>query len=74
MDQVYIALLVYCLLMILLLFIMIFVRVQAVRKGLRAKDIIPFNENISEFAHRLSRAHANCYENLPIFSAIVLVA
>lgn len=74
MDQVYIVLLVYCLWMMCLLFTMLFVRVKAVRKGLRAKDIMPFNENISDFAYRLSRAHANCYENFPIFVAIVLVA
>ncbi len=53
---------------------MLVVRVKAVREGLRAKEITPFNENISPFANRLSRAHANCYENLPIFAVIVLVA
>jgi len=30
--------------------------------------------DISEFGQRLARAHANCYENLPIFAAIVLTA
>ena len=74
MEHAYIALLVYCLWMICLLFTMLVVRVKAVRKGLRSKDITPFNENISPFANRLSRAHANCYENLPIFAVIVLVA
>lgn len=74
MLHAYIALLVYCLWMMVLLFAMLVVRVKAVRKGLRAKEITPFNENISPFANRLSRAHANCYENLPIFAVIVLVA
>lgn len=73
MTHAYIALLIYCLWMISMLFMMLVVRVKAVRKGLRSKDITPFNENISPFANRLSRAHANCYENLPIFAAIVLV-
>lgn len=74
MDHAYIALLIYCLWMVCLLSAMLVVRVKAVRKGLRAKEITPFNENISEFANRLSRAHANCYENLPIFVAIIMVA
>lgn len=30
--------------------------------------------DISPFGQRLARAHANCYENLPIFAAIVLTA
>lgn len=30
--------------------------------------------DVSPFAERLSRAHANCYENLPAFAAITLVA
>lgn len=30
--------------------------------------------DISPFGQRLARAHANCYENLPIFAAIVLAA
>ena len=31
-------------------------------------------EDVSHFSGRLCRAHANCYENLPAFAAIVLVA
>ena len=34
----------------------------------------PGQEEISPLAQRLSRAHANCYENLPMFGALVLVA
>lgn len=30
--------------------------------------------DIGPFAERLSRAHANCYESLPAFAAIALVA
>jgi uncharacterized MAPEG superfamily protein len=30
--------------------------------------------DISPFGQRLARAHANCYENLPIFGAVVLTA
>lgn len=31
-------------------------------------------EDVSAFSGRLCRAHANCYENLPAFAALVLVA
>jgi len=31
-------------------------------------------EGDSEFVQRLVRAHANCYENLPVFAALVLAA
>lgn len=74
MAHAYIALLIFCIWMMGLLFTMLIVRVRAVRSGLRAREISPLNENISPFAYRLSRAHANCYENLPIFASIVLVA
>jgi uncharacterized MAPEG superfamily protein len=30
--------------------------------------------DVSEFSNRLCRAHANCYESLPIFGALVLAA
>jgi len=31
-------------------------------------------EDVSPFSARLCRAHANCYENLPAFASIVLLA
>ena len=34
----------------------------------------PGGADVSEFSTRLCRAHANCYENLPIFGALVAVA
>lgn len=34
----------------------------------------PDGSDVSPFHMRLSRAHANCFENLPIFGAIVLTA
>lgn len=34
----------------------------------------PDGTDVSPFAARLARAHANCIENLPIFSALALVA
>ena len=37
-----------------------------------ANSFSPSGEDISPFTARLSRAHANCYENLPIFGAFVV--
>ncbi len=31
-------------------------------------------DDVSPFSARLCRAHANCYENLPVFGSIVVVA
>ena len=39
-----------------------------------ANAFTPFGSDVSAFSGRLCRAHANCYENLPIFAAIILVA
>ena len=33
-----------------------------------------FGEDVSAFSERLCRAHANCYENLPAFATLLLVA
>ena len=34
----------------------------------------PTGNDLSAFSERLCRAHANCYENLPVFGALVAVA
>ena len=39
-----------------------------------ANSFSPSGEEVSPFANRLCRAHANCYENLPIFAALILLA
>ena len=39
-----------------------------------ANSFSPSGEEISPFSNRLCRAHANCYENLPIFAALILLA
>jgi uncharacterized MAPEG superfamily protein len=50
-------------------------RLSLVAAGKRApRSFAPDGSDVSPFANRLSRAHANCYENLPIFGAIVLTA
>ncbi|MFT5686058.1 MAG: putative MAPEG superfamily protein, partial [Myxococcota bacterium] len=38
------------------------------------RSVLVLREDVSPFAMRLSRAHANCVENLPVFAAIVVVA
>ena len=39
-----------------------------------ANQFSPTGEDVSPFAQRLARAHANCFENLPMFAALVLLA
>jgi uncharacterized MAPEG superfamily protein len=40
----------------------------------RANGFAVSGEDVSHFSGRLCRAHANCYENLPAFTAIIAVA
>ena len=50
-------------------------RAFAVFAGKRAPNQFdPGGADLSDFSRRLCRAHANCYENLPIFGALVAVA
>lgn len=39
-----------------------------------ANAFAPSGSDVSEFSGRLCRAHANCYENLPLFGAVAVVA
>ncbi len=44
-------------------------------QGKRAANSFSVNgDDVSLFSARLCRAHANCYENLPVFASIVAVA
>ena len=43
--------------------------VQTGRKA--ANDFSPDGSDVSEFGQRLTRARDNCYENLPVFAALV---
>lgn len=50
-------------------------RVYLSATGRRAPNrFAPSGDDVSPFSGRLCRAHANCYENLPIFAVLVLVA
>ena len=50
-------------------------RASLVLTGKRAPNRFdPGGADVGEFSRRLCRAHANCYENLPIFGALIAVA
>ncbi|MGB5548411.1 MAG: MAPEG family protein [Polyangiales bacterium] len=60
---------------ILLAMTIVFYRTLLVLKKERAaNDFLPSGEDVSPFSNRLCRAHANCYENLPVFAALILLA
>ncbi len=60
---------------LLLLVLMEVLRSQLVISGkVVANGFTPDNNNLSPFMQRLSRAHANCIEGLPIFGGLLLVA
>jgi uncharacterized MAPEG superfamily protein len=61
--------------MIVLLLVLAGLRVSLILSGRRAPNSFrPDGSDVSPFAERLCRVHANCYENLPIFAALVLTA
>jgi uncharacterized MAPEG superfamily protein len=45
-----------------------------VTKTVPANGFTPDNANLSPFMQRLTRAHANCLEGLPIFGGLMVVA
>ena len=50
-------------------------RASLVITGKRAANQFdPGGADVGEFSRRLCRAHANCYENLPIFGGLIAVA
>lgn len=46
--------------------------VIAQRSGKAPNSFAPGGEDLGGFSQRLARAHANCYENLPVVAAILL--
>jgi uncharacterized MAPEG superfamily protein len=48
--------------------------VLVLAKRRAANEFEPSGSDVSEFSGRLCRAHANCYENLAMFAALVLLA
>jgi uncharacterized MAPEG superfamily protein len=60
---------------IVLALVMVNHRVYFVLTGQRKiNSFTPDGANVSPFQARACRAHANCYENLPVFAALVLAA
>jgi uncharacterized MAPEG superfamily protein len=45
-----------------------------IMKRVDATKFTPGNENLSPFMQRLTRAHLNCLEGLPVFGGLMLVA
>ena len=75
MDPILNAVLGYCAWTILLLLILVIVRSGVILKA--SGESFSFEPNGSDlpgFGHRLTRAQANCYEHLPVFLGVVLVA
>ena len=68
-------LLLYVAWFLLLLVTLGFVRTSLVMGGKRAANsFAPSGEDMDAFGKRLTRAHANCYENLPAAGAVLLYA
>jgi uncharacterized MAPEG superfamily protein len=60
---------------LLLLVLMKVLRSYLVVSGrVRSNEFNPENSNLSPFMQRLTRAHANCLEGLPIFGGLLVVA
>jgi uncharacterized MAPEG superfamily protein len=75
MQNTYYALLGYAAWTLALLGLRSLIRVSHTFRGARPSEgFSPLGEDISPLAERISRAHANCYESLPIYLAIVSAA
>ncbi len=60
--------------LLLAITILLFRTALVLAKKRAANSFSPGGEEVSPLANRLCRAHANCYENLPIFGALILLA
>ncbi|QRN03074.1 MAPEG family protein [Legionella sp. MW5194] len=75
MESGYLLVLGFCTWTLILLFSIGLLRVSLTVSGQRrANAFSPFGDDVSPFANRLCRAHANCYENLPVVIGVVFVA
>ncbi|MGD9801081.1 MAG: MAPEG family protein [Parvularculaceae bacterium] len=75
MTPTALALLGFVLWTIALVVLLAFYRVSLVSTGKRASpNFSPDGEDVEGFGRRLTRAHANCYENLPLAGAVLLYA
>jgi len=70
-----VALLGFALWTILLVVMLAAFRVSMVSAGKKsAASFSPLGDDVEGFGRRLTRAHANCYENLPLAGAVLLYA
>jgi uncharacterized MAPEG superfamily protein len=60
--------------LLLLVAIILFRTVLVLKNGYASNSFAPWGEDVSPFSARLCRAHANCYENLAVFAALILLA
>lgn len=75
MTHTAIALLGFAAWSIVLLVLLALVRTSLVFAGKKAANAFnPSGEDLEGFGRRLTRAHANCYENLPAAGAVMLYA
>lgn len=60
---------------ILLVVLLAIFRVSLVTAGKKSSaGFSPMGDDVDGFGRRLTRAHANCYENLPLAGAVLLYA
>jgi uncharacterized MAPEG superfamily protein len=75
MNSLNLALIIFPLVTLLLVITIINLRgLQIFFKGRQVNSFTADGSDLSPMAQRLSRAHANCVENLPIFLAIVFAS
>lgn len=75
MTPTAVALLGFVLWTIILVVLLAFYRVSLVSSGKRASpNFSPDGEDVEGIGRRITRAHANCYENLPLAGAVLLYA
>ncbi len=70
----HIAFLSYLALMVLVLFILLWIRTKAAMSGVKPNTFSPTGEDLGEFSKRLVRTHANIYEFFPLFGGVLLYA
>jgi len=59
---------------LLLVWIVLLRTVYVLKKERAANAFAPWGDDLSPFSGRLCRAHANCYENIAVFAALILLA
>lgn len=75
MNQTFEAILLYCLWSLILTSMLLFIRVTLALTGKKASNSFALSgSDVSPFCARLVRAHANCFENLPLSLGILFTA